>query len=53
MDSNGKAIGIKRIMLAGAVAYERESLVDWLEARSSILPPGEKWDSKNKAMVKC
>ena len=27
----------KRIMLGNVVAYERESLVEWLEARSRIL----------------
>ncbi len=28
---------VKKIMLANTVAYERESLVAWLESRSSIL----------------
>ena len=28
----------KRIMLGNTVAYERESLIEWLEARSRILP---------------
>jgi len=28
---------VKRIMLGNTVAYERESLIEWLEARSRIL----------------
>jgi hypothetical protein len=28
---------IKKIMLGNTVAYERESLIEWLEARSSII----------------
>jgi hypothetical protein len=30
----------KRIMLGNTVAYERESLIEWLEARSWILSEG-------------
>lgn len=30
----------KRIMLGNVVAYERESLIEWLEARSRILSYG-------------
>jgi hypothetical protein len=29
---------VRKIMLGNTVAYERESLVKWLEARSRILP---------------
>jgi hypothetical protein len=29
--------GPKKIMMGNTVAYERESLVDWLESRSRIL----------------
>lgn len=37
MDCLGQGPG-KRIMLGNVVAYERESLIEWLEARSRILP---------------
>jgi hypothetical protein len=37
MDALGETTGIKRIMLGNVVAYERESLVKWLESRSRIL----------------
>jgi len=37
MDCLGHTTGVKRIMLGHVVAYERESLVAWLEARSQIL----------------
>ncbi len=32
---------ITKIMLGGAVAYERESLIDWLEARSFVVSYGK------------
>jgi hypothetical protein len=38
MDCLGQTAGIKRILLGNTVAYERESLIKWLEARSRILP---------------
>ena len=37
LDSLKQTIGVKRIMLGNTVAYERESLIEWLEARSEIL----------------
>ncbi|NLT47331.1 MAG: hypothetical protein GXX92_02850 [Clostridiales bacterium] len=37
MDSQQQTLGIKRIMLGNAVAYERESLVAWLEERSRVI----------------
>jgi len=37
MDSLKQTAGIKRIMLGNTVAYERESLIAWLESRSKIL----------------
>ncbi|MDO9228367.1 MAG: hypothetical protein Q7U03_02260 [Syntrophales bacterium] len=37
MDSLHETNTIKKIMLAAAVAYERESLVDWLESRSFVI----------------
>jgi hypothetical protein len=37
MDSCGLTTGIRRIMLGNTVAYERESLIKWLENRSRIL----------------
>jgi hypothetical protein len=37
MDSLKETNTITKIMLGGAVAYERESLVDWLEERSRII----------------
>ncbi|MFZ4439428.1 MAG: hypothetical protein ACOYOS_13445 [Syntrophales bacterium] len=37
MDSLQETNTIKRIMQAGACAYERESLVDWLEQRSFVI----------------
>ena len=38
MDCLGQTTGIKRIMLGNTVAYERESLIEWLESRSRMLP---------------
>ena len=38
MDSLGKTTGIKRIMLGNTIAYEKESLIRWLEERSRVLP---------------
>ena len=38
MDCLGKTTGIKRIMLGNKVAYEKESLIRWLEERSRVLP---------------
>lgn len=37
MDCLGQTAGITRIMLGNTVAYERESLIAWLEKRSKIL----------------
>jgi len=37
LDCLGKTKTIKKIMLGGAVAYERESLVDWLEEHSKVI----------------
>lgn len=37
LDSLKKTLSIKRLMLGNTVAYERESLVEWLETRSQIL----------------
>jgi len=37
MDSLGKTAGVKRILLGNTVAYERESLVAWLEGRSKVI----------------
>ena len=40
MDSLGQTTGIKRIMLGNTIAYEKESLIRWLEERSRVLPDG-------------
>lgn len=37
MDCLGQTAEIKRIMLGNTVAYERESLIQWLENRSRVL----------------
>jgi hypothetical protein len=37
MDCLKETNTITKIMQAGAVAYERESLVDWLESRSFVI----------------
>jgi hypothetical protein len=37
MDCLKETNTIKKIMQAGAVAYERESLVDWLEEKSYVI----------------
>lgn len=37
MDSLKETDTIKKIMIGGAVAYERESLVDWLESKSFVI----------------
>jgi hypothetical protein len=37
LDCLKKTAGIKRIMLGNTVAYERESLIAWLESRSRII----------------
>ncbi len=37
MDCLQETNSITKIMLGGAVAYERESLVDWLESRSFVI----------------
>jgi len=37
MDCLGQTTAIKRIMLGNTTAYERESLVKWLELRSRII----------------
>ena len=41
MDSLKQTTGIKRILLGNTVAYERESLVRWLEAHSVVIERGE------------
>lgn len=40
MDSLRQTDDIKKIMLGNSVAYERESLVKWLESRSRIISEG-------------
>ena len=40
MDSLGLTNDIKKIMKAGAICYERESLVKWLEERSRVVENG-------------
>ena len=40
MDCLDQTTGIKKIMLGNTVAYERESLVAWLESRSRIISQG-------------
>lgn len=37
LDCLKKTEAVKKIMLANTVAYERESLIAWLEARSRII----------------
>lgn len=37
MDCLGQTNGIKKIMLGNTVAYERESLIAWLEDRSRVI----------------
>jgi hypothetical protein len=37
LDCLQQTMAVKKIMLANAVAYERESLVAWLESRSQII----------------
>ena len=37
MDSKKETASITKIMLGGAISYERDSLVDWLEARSFVV----------------
>ncbi len=37
MDCLGQTTGVKRILLGNTVAYERESLIHWLEQRSCVL----------------
>jgi hypothetical protein len=37
MDWRKETFGIKRILLGNTVAYERESLIHWLEQRSCVL----------------
>ncbi len=37
MDCLGQTAGIKRIMLGNTIAYERESLVRWLEQHSRVI----------------
>jgi hypothetical protein len=46
MDCLGQTAGVKKIMLGNTTAYERESLVAWLETRSRILPEGGKRHDK-------
>jgi hypothetical protein len=36
-DSLGMTKAIKKIKMAGAIAYQRESLVAWLEERSQVM----------------
>lgn len=40
MDCLGQTAGVKKIMLGNTVAYERESLIAWLETRSRIISFG-------------
>jgi len=40
LDCLGQTDDIKKIMLGNTVAYERESLVTWLENRSQIILQG-------------
>lgn len=37
MDSLKETGTVKKIRIGGAVAYERESLVDWLESKSFVI----------------
>lgn len=37
MDSLGMTKAVKKIMLGGAIAYEKNSLVAWLEERSRVI----------------
>ena len=37
MDSLKETASIKKIMIGGAISYERESLVDWLESKSFVV----------------
>jgi len=37
LDCLKQTLALKKIMLANTVAYERESLVAWLQARSQII----------------
>ena len=37
LDCLKKTAGVKSIMLGNTVAYERASLIEWLEARSRII----------------
>ena len=37
MDSRGETNTIKRIMLGGSIAYESESMVDWLVQHSIVI----------------
>ena len=37
MDCLDQTTGVKKIMLGNTVAYERQSLISWLEARSRII----------------
>ena len=40
LDCLGQTNSIKKILLGNTVAYERESLVAWLESRSKVLSLG-------------
>jgi len=40
MDCLRQTVNIKRILLGNTVAYERESLVKWLESRSRVIVQG-------------
>jgi hypothetical protein len=37
MDCLDQTAGVKKIMLGNTIAYERESLITWLESRSKIV----------------
>jgi len=37
LDCLQQTLAVKKIMLGNTVAYERESLVEWLESRSQII----------------
>jgi hypothetical protein len=40
MDCLGQTDVIKKIILGNTIAYERESLVKWLESRSRVISEG-------------
>lgn len=40
MDCLGQTASIEKIMLGNTTAYERESLISWLESRSRVIVQG-------------